>query len=375
MKIIFFISLHFLTSITFPLNLYGIEHAPWYLLRIVSNLIVFSILSFVLILVVTLFSFIIFDIAIDYWVTIKYYIYFLSAFVPIIYSSKLISQIRIFSRYFFWILLFLSILQKFDLIFFLDPFFDILISRYNSNELGGYRGVSLIETEPARASYLLVMTFLIGYWGRTKVGELSLMIVVLWGIIRSVSGLALSGVALLGVIGKKTSLILILPSFLLIFILFFVYIDAFPSSKLAIVFAMLFDSGLDDSIDYIFSVSGGRLPSIYQAWSDILGNYFLPMLSYDFIYPSLIEVSIYNGYGFTNTVPGSIILYHLRVLGFLFLIIGLLYVYKRMGRHVLRFLASSGFFIFICIGILYSPPGSPLLIIFLKVVIDEYKKS
>jgi hypothetical protein len=362
---------HFLSAVAFPLNLVaGFEHFPWHLFRLksykTSALVFYLFVALVLIIFVfseniTLTSF------------LKYLIYLVASTIPFFYSFHDIERIRIIARSFFSIILFIGFLQLVGVMKILDPMMSLLITRFSGEEIGGYRGVTLLETEPARASYLLIMTYLIGFWNRFKVLNMSMLFIGIFVMTRSFSGMLLFTCFILIYylsLRRITSLIIII---MLIYMAGSGFHFQYPDSKLALAIGVFTDIGFGDLLLYVSSVSGGRIQSVIDAFHNMRENsYFIfPYIQDGYVIQSLIPIDLYRGYGFTNTVPMSFILYHLRVLGLIGIITFIFSLLIKVYPFFWRVIFSKGFLIFIFIGVLYSPPGGTLLSLFLMVLVSN----
>jgi hypothetical protein len=367
-----FVASFFLNAITF--NIFPVQHVPWHLLFIKIRYLPIVFSSFAIISTLFMAN----NIGGEFLHIqdfIKYYIYFLAALIPLMYSLEIIENIRKFSRGFFWFLCVLAIVQFSDILIIIDPLFSLLNAKFTFSSVGGqYRGVSLIETEQARASFLLIMTYLIGYWNDNQKTPLLIMFVIVALLIRSVTGIALIlsifSILFLG----KVKIQQLTLYFLTLLILLIIYINIYPASKISNIFYIFQTKDLSTAFDYLSSMSGGRVSSIVSAINDIVNNMFMPKIEYSYLHPETSKLDIYRNYGFTNTVPNSTLLYHLRILGFtmIFLIVFAIYYHLNL-RSTIRFIFSRGFLIFLLIGIIYSPPGTPLLFIFFMTQIYSYK--
>lgn len=93
-----------------------------------------------------------------------YIIGFINIISPLFFfrgNERLIGKVAFFV---FWIYILVGILQHFSLLVSLENWLNILISRFSGGPIGGeggYRGVQMLETEPARASFQLIALFII----------------------------------------------------------------------------------------------------------------------------------------------------------------------------------------------------------------------
>ena len=362
MNNIFYYS-HFFNSISFPFLGFRVENIPWHLLNIYKyNVIVFAIILIAIIPII-LVSLENFNVNL-----LKYVVYFLASTFPLLYKGVDIYSIRVAAKKIFYFSCIIAVLQQLGLFYFFNDFIrSYFISRFDSPNFSAGR-VQLLVTEPARAAHYILLTYLIAFWKRFEIRPLVYLLIISIFFIKSSSGLLILLLVIpIVVITKEKRLPIIIATtcLVLLFLLLQVYIN--ENSKFSTISILLFkvlngsEKDLDLLINYLLNRSGDRINNLFTTISSIS---FIPGFNSEIMNPVLMKT------------PVSFIAYHVKILGGLGLLIFFIYIYKKVGSRFLNFILSKGFLIFLIIGIFYSPPGSPLLLIFLMVLIyDEHKIS
>lgn len=93
-----------------------------------------------------------------------YLIGFMNVISPLFFFRGNERLIGLVSRYVFWVYVFVGVLQYFYLLVPFEDIFELLISGFHGGWVGSgndYRGVSMLETEPARASFQLIALYIL----------------------------------------------------------------------------------------------------------------------------------------------------------------------------------------------------------------------
>lgn len=180
------------------------------------------------------------------------------------------------ARNVFWLYLFIGVLQFFSILVPFEFLIDPLISRFHGGPIGsGYRGVQMLETEPARASYQLLALYLFSQiigTGNRSVMTLALVFgqVVL---ISSTTGLILTGLYLMWKsifeIVRRPYLILVAIGSLLLLL------PAIQNNpKTAIVIELYQSEGISGAFTALAATSGGRFLGSVNAVDSIIDRPF-----------------------------------------------------------------------------------------------------
>lgn len=292
----------------------------------------------------------------------KFLIQLLNFTAPLFYfrgNEQIFARV---ARNVFWIYITVGLLQMAHIMLLFEPLFDVLISRFSGAPLGGYRGVTMLETEPARAGFQLLMLYLVASF-RQSSDWLMWSALVLAQVIMISSTTGILVTAMYFGISWGPRLIkkpwtLIIPTILLA--LSFDLIIEQP--KIAILWSLYQSNGLDGAVTALAATSGGRFLAITNAISEIFQWPFGYGVDPSFFSAETFEVNGYQIDGYvtrTGARPNSPILVGIRVFGLALLIPLWLSIKYAVGRS--KFGAKA--IAILLIGVLYTPAGSEIWLI------------
>ena len=366
---------------------FRVEHIPWYILRV--NKYRVSMIFTIMVVTILISAAIIFKwsspMADHYWDFIyrpilgsgndtfiprnifKYVVYFLAIVFPFYYNSYDIEIIRNVAKKMFYFFCFIAVIEKLGMFYYFTDFISTyLISRFGATDIGGR--VWLIETEPARAANLFLMTYLIAFWGKFEIRPLIYLVIITVVFIQSTTGVFILLLVLPVVYssGKRSSIILLsVFTFTALSMLYYSMIFH-PGAKVSRVASLFFQAisgskeNWDNLVDYVLLTGGFRVINLLNTLLEIS---IVPSFNNNLMNTSL------------QSTPVSYILYHVYSLGFLSLFAFLSFIYIKHNRTFIPLIFSRGFIVFLIIGLLYSSPGSGLLSIFLMVLIFHLKNN
>lgn len=279
------------------------------------------------------------------------------SFKEVEFFNKIIGKVLLFY-------VIIGILQIIGVLSFLEPVFNLLLTRGNTDAFGLGRGVSLLSSEPSRAAYEVIFVYITWLYIKSysKKKQLLFDFLILFFlavVIRSSLGLVTFSVYLL----FKYRLKFILPM-ILIPLLVLPFLEDSTSRALQFVYSIAATSNPGDLYDFILNQSGFRLISLVGSYKYALLHPFgggvglwttssLVALDLTGASPSLIPYFIENGGGnFIPVRPDSFlasIALDVGLLGILFtiyLIKPLIVVLKKVNNHIF---AIVGVFLFIII--------------------------
>lgn len=271
-----------------------------------------------------------------------------------------------FIKRLFYFLLALGALQASGAIGFLDPLLKFLVPRASAEALG-LRGVTLISTEPARASIEFLFLFmLLNTIKKFKVG-VTLFIIAYYALVfKSATGLILLALYLL----LAHSVLMMTVIFSAVFLAPLVDQVLIEGRVLKLIWEL---SSLqpDEMLYLLVNTSGNRAISIYLAWHYALHNIFGGGLGYwmsssvDALYASGIDYTKYNYFNYAMEHRGN---YSFRSSGFIsnfifdFGLISLLVLFgfltntiirSRYRKHLLIDKQTIAFFVIFLVNILF----------------------
>lgn len=265
----------------------------------------------------------------------------------------------VFSAYFV-----IGCLQWFGLLTFLEPIMQFFVSRFKGSTWGAYRGVSMLETEPARASYQMLMLYIVGrpigrYFSSLDYTMIAVLFFSQLVLIRSTTGLlfstALVGIIFLSKLEFKASNVVAVA------ILVFSLVAIAPlNPKIAAILSMTKYYGLMGLYDGLAATSGGRFLGLVNSIQDIFRwplGYGADPSYFGSLQAGLDRSIVVEGYltHVGNRAVSAPVVFT-RTFGILFLF-ALFYILKR-STPLLK-LNRYSFFIFLLVTA-YSPPGSEI---------------
>lgn len=338
------------------------EHFPYGLFLLIINIRNFRYIFFIAILII-FYGFSNFYYGSDFSLrNFSYLIQAINFLSPIFFMRSYIKYIYRYSVYVFWMYISVGILQSLGLLVFLEEFARLFISRFSGSALQGYRGVSMLETEPARASFQLLMLYVLadGHKKKVSIARLSALVFSQFFIINSATGIIITSLYIITnelLRNFKFSIFLILASASISPFL----IDRITNHEKTRIFSESLTHGeYRELLDELAATSGGRVQASIETASKIIEWPMGYGAEPNFVAGEKQEVgeSTVKGYILKESPrPVSAILCFSYVFGIP--LIGLLFFF--VGQSSGRFfsLQASGI---VLIGTLYSPPGSEVLL-------------
>ncbi len=337
----------------------SIEHFPYGIFLIFfctlskKNLLLFSVMVFSYLLSVLYW---------DYF-SLKYLIQSINVISPLFFARKYLSEINYFSRIVFFVYVAVGFLQYLGLLDFTEPVMRLLISRFEGSQWGGYRGVSMLESEPARASFQIIILFLVGrplgkLFGRTDYLMIFLLIISQVVFIKSTTGFLMSLLVLVSIYYKA----IITRPYLLVVLsvgsMIVLYKGLATNPKVLTIFNLFMTDGLTGLYNGLAATSGGRFLGLVNSLSDIIRwpfGYGSDESYFAFNQVGTTDDIVVDGYKthIGNRVVSSIIMY-IRVYG-VFVFAYLLYL-VRLNSYRKKIPVHS--WMILLILSIYSPPGS-----------------
>lgn len=274
------------------------------------------------------------------------------------------------ARNVFYVSLAFGFFQYFGALGFLEGPMRVFIGNFSGSQLStssfaGYRGIQMLEPEPARASFKIVMLYIAAFHVR-RIDVLLVVLVLIQVIaIRSATGILLFGALMLFLSVPQMMRQIHIP--IIIFVGVYLagdYILEHPKIQLAYVYYQT--KGIDGAIDALALTSGGRGLAIIAGFSDLASNPLGQGLS-----PALFNtedksiLSFADGYRLRQSDrPVATLLTFALTMGILpVLILLALYFKKLTGFTLLRGMRDPVFWFFLFSGCVYSAPSSPLLLV------------
>ncbi len=358
-----FVGLLYLTLISGISPLYnvfsGFEHTPYGLLLILAHGRVNTVATYLFILMIFLFLG-----SIQYFGTglsldaIAGLIQMLNFTAPLFFirgNEELISRV---SKRVFWIYILVGVLQLLHLMVPFQPFFELLIPRFYGAPIGGYRGVTMLETEPARAGFQLLMLYVISMASPPKRHVLMTLVLIVAQIlmISSTTGILLTIIYFLI---KYTPRIIKNPRYVISFGFFGVCIFYAVSShpKIDLLIQFYKSHGINGVYSGLSAVSGGRFLGTMTSVAEIIDWPFGHGANPDFIFGEKVETEDQSVAGYSTRIsarPISALLNYLYYFG-----VFMLYpLWLAIRRNVPRPRFRMQTWALLVIGILYTPPGN-----------------
>lgn len=352
---------HYLSGVTFGVPLGA--NMPWHVLVAATHPRTLYSLGwcFSYVLVVSSASFFAFG-KLDIAFALKYLIVVISAFLPFWYPMSVIREMPAISRIIFWFLIFFGLLQTFGLPSHISSFIELLIPKFRGQPWGegtNYRGVSLLWSEPAQASFYLLMAFVLGFWNfkEKSFALLALMLAQLF-LVKSVTGIFLVFFLVL--------LIYPLNIRRYIGVLFLVsgvfWASILTNPKLSGAYNAFLSAGAQNAFNFLAERSGGRVSTPFYSAHRFYENYGMPLLDESTLEPNLF---VHPFFGLVNNV-GYFSSNHSLVGGwvfFFFLGILLLKFRFQIQRRILVLITVLSF--------AYSPAWTPFLVLAARVNFDK----
>ena len=279
---------------------------------------------------------------------LKYTLVFLTfiAGLFIVSNESVHYEIKKFAKIFFWFLFFFAIIQNTNILISYDPQFKLLFSKGSLGQGQSYRGASLFYSEAARASFYVLITYLIAYGPKINIRlflPISALLIIELMLIRSTSGYFMVFGFL--VINFPFRVILFTLFAYLAFIIYQIFpIPDFNQYKIDYLLNSLINENIN-TIESIFFLDGGRIEGLLNSIKSIIvypfGYFFSP--------------DLFEPLGGQLAVSGPVTF--LRTYG----IFGLLYLFffvRSSGQGDMKAFLSVFF-----IASIYSPNASPLVLL------------
>ncbi len=331
-------------------------------------------LALVALMSITYFSSIIyyqeFDVAM-----VKYLIQALNFISPLFFfrgNEALISRV---ARNVFWLYIIVGVMQMLHLLVPLEDVIRIFISRFYGEPIGGYRGVTMLETEPARAGFQLLMLYILST-AMNKVRQNIMLFVLVCSEIFMVG--SATGILLLAlyILFKYAQNIFTRPAsiglFSILVVSMLIYAPSNP--KVALIIELYQKHSYEGVFTALAATSGGRflgtVTSIQEIAESPLGHGADPK----FFSGEKEENDEYKIEGYISRVsarPLSPILQYIYIFGLLMLLP--LWMCIRRCVPIRHFNATSCFLLMV--GILYTPPGSEVWLMALMFTLREGKRG
>lgn len=282
------------------------------------------------------------------------------------------------ARNVFWLYVAVGVLQTARILVPVEDIIGLFIARFNGGPIGGgssYRGVQMLETEPARASFQILALFILA----TALNEgwkerlLGVMVASQFFLIGSTTGLLLTGIYLVfrfaGWAFRSPQLIVM--SLAASFILYPSFRD---NPKADLLIELYQKNGVEGAKTALAATSGGRFLGMLNTIDAIADKPLGHGPDPAFFEGEKIKVDDYAVQGYltrTSARPVSSTLTYLYVYGFPMFLLLLYAVRKTAGR--LRAVPSV---LYVgVLSVLYSPPASEMtLLLLLSVVYATNRK-
>lgn len=317
------------------------------------------------------------------WGNWTYLVQFINVLTPLVFFAQLRPQLETTARYVFWAYIAFGTVQFLGLLEFAESFIGNFIPRFIGGRAAGYRGVSSLESEPARAGFQLLMLFIIA---RAKFRSLPFAFCVLilaeLLLVRATSGLILTA-AFVGLLAL--SLLRTRPKLAPVLVLGVVAVSGFAyvsNPKIEEIVDTTVSGGTQGFEESIIATSGGRYLAFKDSVTDIVTQPFgrgadpsyagndLELLSEEYY-----EDAEGRGYKIERGVrPVSAILNAMRTFGVAMAVLVAWAVRRDLfaGR---RPELSAYFWFVILAAVIYGPSGSEALLIALGVAGNPGERS
>lgn len=267
----------FTPSITF--GLISAEIAPWaliysFILRSLKNKLIIFIFFFAILHAITI-QFIYGNFDFIIWLTVWLsYLNVLLVFYAIIQSNITIAfKLLVATKIIFYFLIIVGLLQYFSLLGPLEDILKLLIPRGEVSQIGSGRGVTLLSTEPSRASIELVFLFsvirLCIY--KKHIGIHKFFIDLVFFIYISLILKSISGVLCLVIFFFALSKIY-RYAFFVIFLIILLTTISYDSRFLQLLFSLMSSNSILEAWNILMNVSGFRFSSVLSAYYSIFDS-------------------------------------------------------------------------------------------------------
>lgn len=294
----------------------------------------------------------------------SYLIKMLNFVAPLFYfrgNEILISRV---ARAVFWLFVFVGLLQVFRVLVPFEQIFQLLISRFNGGTHGGYRGVNMLETEPARAGFQLLFLYIIGKQFIAARQRHTMTVVLLFCqviLIASTTGIILSflyfGITMSTLVRNRPGQALVLVIFMGA-----AFYQVSDHPKISLVLDYLYQDRAAGAFTALAAISGGRVLGTVTTISEILQYPIGYGANPEFMTGQKVSITEYSVVGYDTRIsarPVSGILSFTYVFG----IWGLLLLAYLISRTARSAKLNMEVVAILLIGVLYSPPGSEIWII------------
>lgn len=282
------------------------------------------------------------------------------------------------ARNVFWLYVIVGILQMARVLIPFEDIIGLFIARFNGGPIGGgssYRGVQMLETEPARASFQILALFILATSLSEGWKEKLLVVMVASQIILigSTTGLLLTGIYL---VFRFSEQVLRSPRFLLMFITatFIIYPSFLENPKTNLLIELYQEEGISGAKTALAAASGGRVLGMFNAIDTIADNPLGhgPDPAFFGGVKVVVDSDTVKGYlTRASARPVSSTLTYLYVFGWPMFLLLLYAVRKTAGR--LR-AVQSVLFVGV-LSVLYSPPMSEITLLLLLSVIYKVNQK
>lgn len=291
---------------------------------------------------------------------------------PLLFFSGNEARIGRIARNVFWLYVVVGVLQITHILVPVEDVFRLFIARFDGGPVAGgisYRGVQMLETEPARASYQLLALFILATaltegW---KQRLLVVMIISQFILISSTTGLLLTIIYLVirfaGRFVRSPQLIV-----LLLTLSFVLLPNLRDNPKVSLMIEFYQQNGIDGVKTVLAATSGGRFLGMVNTIEAIVDNPLGHGPNPAFFEGEKIEVDAYEVQGYRTRIsarPVSSSLTYLYVYGIPIFFLMLFAVRKTVGG----FRADANTVFVGIMSVLYSPPGSEMTLLLLLSVV------
>lgn len=274
----------------------------------------------------------------------------------------------------FWAYIIVGLMQMAHLLVLFESFIQFFIARFHGGPIGGYRGVTMLETEPARAAFQLFMLYVISTtlnrrYFHQKTAALILSLFVLNG---STTGIFIAVVYFGCLFVPRISLFRLAAVGGAIFSVIFFF--GITNPKVALLIDFYRTGGVQGIYTALSAVSGGRFLATVETILNILRWPLGYGANPSFLLSEKIELaSQVKGYNTrVSARPVSAILNFLYYFGFFMLIPVWRAIRSNVGSGPFGMQAVA----LIIIGIIYTPPGSEAwMIAFCMVLFQQARTS
>ena len=276
------------------------------------------------------------------------------------------------ARNVFWLSLAVGVLQIAGLLVPLEGLMRIFIERFHGAEIGAgittnYRGVTMLETEPSRASGKIILLYIIAFHLDRKPlsAVLGVALFAQFFLIKSTTGIILSIIAV-GAFALRYSRIQIVTAAILIFGGPVVVSVLQSNPKVALIWSLYDARGLEGLYTGLVATSGGRALAIVNTIQSILVNPLGYGADPDFFNaegPEQLQRLVAGYQTRANSRPTAMFLNFLYTYGWIpfFILLGL--THRMSRRDGVSPMSSPIFWVLMFCGFFYSAPASPLLLV------------